>query len=159
MPSYLLGFLVLLAAFILQTTIAPHIDIRGVQPDFILIVVVTCAFIEGPAIGSVAGFFGGLLHDLVLTQIVGIHALCKTIVGYVAGLVERTIFAESIFLPMAAIFLASLLNQLIYAVVIFLLGYEVPFLMVLMTIVIPSAFYNSLLTPLVYPVVCRLATP
>lgn len=150
------GFSILLISFILQTTLVPHLKIFGAQPDLILVVVAAYAFIHGSAGGSIGGFFGGLLQDMVLIRNMGFNALCKTIVGYLAGLVERTVFAESILLPVVAIFLASLLHETIYLSFSVFLGEVVPLDLSLWRIVIPSAIYNAILTLLVYPLLCKI---
>jgi len=150
LQTTLVSFLILLAAFVLQTTIVPHLKVYGVQPDLILVVVVIYAFNQGPVAGSVAGFFGGLLEDLVLIRGVGLNVLCKTIVGYLGGLVERALFADNVFLIMIAIFVATILNQIIYGALIYLLGERVLFWPTFLGLVLPSALYNALLAPIVY---------
>lgn len=92
MSVYLPHILILIATVILQTTLVPHLKVVSVQPDLILIVTVTYAFLEGAAFGSIIGFSGGLLQDLIVAQNIGLNALCKTIVGYLAGSMERIIF-------------------------------------------------------------------
>lgn len=156
MISYIFGFFLLLIAFLVQITLGSFLSIKGVQPDFILIVVALSAFIEGPINGAVSGFFGGLMLDLVSIRNLGLGALCKTLVGYFAGLVERTILAENIILPMFAIFLATLVDRLIFTGVSFLLGSAYPFREVFWSQVIPTAIYNSLLVPLIYSGLLKL---
>ncbi|HAW60303.1 MAG TPA: rod shape-determining protein MreD [Actinobacteria bacterium] len=151
------GFFVLLLSFILQTTLVPHLKIFGAQPDLILVVVAVYAFIHGSAGGSIGGFFGGLLQDMVLIRNMGFNALCKTIVGYLAGLVERTVFAESILLPMVAIFIASLIHETIYLSFSIFLGEAISLDLSLWRIVIPSAIYNAILALLIYPLLCRIS--
>lgn len=157
MQAYLVSFLILLASFVLQTTIVPHLRVFGVQPDLILVVVVTYAIIQGPAAGSMAGFVGGLLEDLALIRGVGLNVLCKTIMGYLGGLIERALFAENILLIMMAIFVATVFNQLIYAGLIVLLGEKVVFWPTLSALILPSALYNALLAPVVYLLLLRVA--
>ena len=155
MQAYVLSYLILLAAFILQTTVVPHLKVLGVQPDLILIVVVTYAFLFGPVAGSIAGFFGGLLQDLVLIRGVGFNALGKAIMGYLGGMVERAIFADNILLMMIAIFLATILNQLIYSGLFFLIGERINIWSTFLTLILPSAAYNALLVPFVYHLLLR----
>ncbi len=156
MVPYIFGFFLLLIAFLVQITLSSLFSIRGVQPDFILIVVVLSAFIEGPVTGALSGFVGGLMLDLVYIRNLGLGALCKTLVGYVAGLVKQTILAENIFLPMFAIFLATLIDKLILAGVSFLIGSVYPLKEVFWPQIIPAAIYNSLLIPFIYPLFLKL---
>lgn len=156
MPPLLVDFLVLLVSFILQTTLVPQLRVMGTQPDLVLIVVVSYGFIKGPAVGSAAGFIGGLLQDLFAIRSVGLNALSKTIVGYLAGLMERTIFAKNILLPVLAIFFASLLSNTIYVGTAFLLGEQMISRVTFFNIILPSAVYNSLVSLFIYPLLCRL---
>jgi len=128
----------------------------GVQPDLILILTIAYAFVDGQAFGSAIGFFGGLLQDLTLSRNIGLNALSKTIVGYLAGSMERLIFIESIFLPLVAIFLATLVSQTLYAGLAFLLGFEVSFKAVFRNLIFPSAMYNSLISVFIYPLLLKL---
>ncbi len=156
MQVYLPHLLVLFASVVLQTTVMPHFRIMGIQPDLVLIVTITYAFIGGSTFGSATGFLGGLLQDLAVTRSLGLNALSKTLVGYLAGLLKKTIFMESIFLPVISIFIATLLNETIYVGLAYLFGYEIPARLIFSIIVLPSAIYNSVLAFFVYPVLCRL---
>lgn len=156
MQVYAPHVLVLFASVILQTTVMPHFRVMGSQPDLVLIVTITFAFLEGPAFGSATGFFGGLLQDLAVTQVVGLSALSKTLVGYMAGQLERTIFTESIFLPVISIFIATLVNETIYVGFAYLFSYEIPVRFIYSTLVLPAAFYNSILALFIYPLLRRL---
>jgi rod shape-determining protein MreD len=156
LQAYVLSYLILLAAFILQTTVVPHLKIFGVQPDLILIVVVTYAFLYGPVAGSIAGFFGGILQDMVLIRGIGFNALGKAIMGYLGGMVEKAMFADNIILIMIAIFLATILNQLIYSGLFFLIGEKIHLWSTFLTLILPSAVYNAVLAPFIYHLLYRI---
>ncbi|MBE0446890.1 MAG: rod shape-determining protein MreD [Actinobacteria bacterium] len=144
------SFLVILGAFIFQAAVVPHISIAGAKPDVILIIAALYGFMYGPSAGSLAGFTGGLLGDLLIGSHVGLDLLSKSIVGFFAGLVQRTIFIENILLPMLAIFVATGLNEFIYIGFMLLLGEAVPLKLLIVKTILPSALYNSLLTPFIY---------
>ncbi|HKJ67735.1 MAG TPA: rod shape-determining protein MreD [bacterium] len=81
--SYLgIGFLALLA----QLTLADWINILGIQPDFITLLVIYIGYREGKGYGIVFGFLLGLLQDLTAASaFVGLSALIKSILGFSAG--------------------------------------------------------------------------
>lgn len=147
--------LVIIGAFIFQVAVVPHLSIMGAKPDVILILAALYGFMYGPSIGSLAGFAGGFLGDLLIGSHVGLGILSKTIVGFFAGLVQRTIFVENILLPMLAIFVATGLNEFIYVSFAFLLGETVPLKLLIVKIILPSALYNAILTPVVYATIHR----
>ncbi|RJQ55828.1 MAG: rod shape-determining protein MreD [Actinobacteria bacterium] len=146
---------VLLAAFLLQTTLAPHLRIAGVQPDFLLIVVVVYGFLEGPVVGSVCGFFAGLLQDILVMTTLGLNAVSKTVIGYVSGMVEQNIFSENFLLPSLAIFAATVINETIFLAVRATLGEYVQPVVSFRSIILPGAAYNAVLTGLLFPILTR----
>lgn len=74
-----------LLAFIGENLIAPLISIAGVAPDFTVIAVVILAMAEGSRPGAIGGFCLGLVQDLSIPTLLGLHALCKSLLGYVVG--------------------------------------------------------------------------
>lgn len=147
--------LVIMGAFILQGVLVPHIAIAGTKPDIILIVTALYGFAYGAPVGAIVGFFGGLLGDLLGGMHVGLGLVSKSIVGFFAGLVQRTIFVENILLPMLAIFIATWLNEFVYVGFMFLLGEVTPIKALVLNVILPTAVYNAVLTPLIYIIVRR----
>jgi rod shape-determining protein MreD len=146
----------LAVATVLQAGLAPHLAVFGVVPNLLLLVVVTLAIFEGPIAGSVSGFVAGLLMDLLGTAVVGPWALVLAVVGYTAGMLGANMFAEGWLLPVTVVFVASLLAEASYGVLLSVLGAGGPFLVTFGRIVIPAAVYNTALAVLVYPWLGRL---
>ncbi len=153
-PLIQLG-LVVLVAFAFQATVAPHMAVSGAEPDIVLIVTALYGFTYGPQIGAFAGFFGGLLGDLLAGPYVGLGLISKSMVGFFAGLVQRTIFVENILLPMLAIFIATWIHEFVYVAFMFLFGEVTPVKVLISSIILPSAIYNAILAPFVYGAVRR----
>lgn len=148
--------MVLLLAWVIQATIVPYLAIGPAQPDLILIVVATYAFLEGPTAGGVAGFSGGLLQDLLLVRSVGLNILAKTIVGYLSGLVERNLFGSSSLLPMAVMFIVSMISQFLYIVASFLVGEQIELWFAFKSVILPSALYTSFVALLIFSWVTKI---
>jgi rod shape-determining protein MreD len=146
----------LLVATFLQASIAPHLAVFGVVPNVLLLVVVTLALVEGPVPGAFAGFTAGVLLDMLGTSVIGPWALVLCVVGYVAGTLNANMFAEGWLLPITVAFMASLLAELSYGLLLAVLGVGGPFVVTLTHIVIPAAVYNTALAVLVYPWLARL---
>lgn len=145
----------LAGAFVLQVGLAPHLTIGGVQPDFLLIVVVTLALSEGPVAASVAGFGAGLLLDLLGAGPVGPGALVFAGVGYMAGLLGANMFAEGVLVPVTVVFVATLIAGSALALSWTFLGVPTPFWQVVGTLILPQAVYNTGLALLVFPLLAR----
>ena len=146
----------LLVGFLLQIAVAPYLAIAGVVPNFLLLVVVTLALVEGSVWGCASGFVAGLLFDLVGSGPVGPMALVLSGVGYAAGALQANLFAEGWLLPLTVLGIASITVELSYGLVLALLGEASGLWRTFLTVMLPEALYNVALGLLTYPVLARL---
>ena len=147
---------VVVTALILQSTVFAQITLGGAKPELVYLVTVILAFLEGPSSGAVAGFAGGMAQDFLLNQPKGITALTLTLVGYGVGTLRQYIVTPSPLLPVAIVAGATAAGVAFYGSVAFLLGVDVGAGYVV-RVALLSSVYNALLTPLVFPVIRRLA--
>jgi len=146
----------LLVAFLLQVAVGPSIAIMSVRPNFLLIVTIIMALVNGPVEGAFVGFFAGLLLDLLGTGPFGPAALVMCIVGYLAGVLHERIFAQGWLLPVLVLAATSFLNEVFYLIVSLLLGQQMSFFSALLTKAIPTVLYTTLVAVIVFPIVSRL---
>lgn len=144
----LTGLLVI--AFLLQSVVGHFLSIAGVSPDFLLVLVVSYGLLFGWQLGLGAGVLGGLLLDLIAHRFIGLHVLTLGVVGLLAGLVEERVFKDNLLLAPTAGLAASIVSQLIELVVLWIYGWQVPFIASFRSIILPSALYNMGLSILVY---------
>lgn len=142
-------------AGLLQVAIAPHLSIGGVTPNFLLMVVITVALVEGPGPGASAGFAAGLVFDLLGTGPVGPMVLVMTLVGFASGLIHSQMFAEGWLLPLTVLGIASLGAEMAYGLVLAMLGETGGFVAGFVNKMLPGAVYNTVLALLVYPWLAR----
>ena len=145
----------LVLGFVLQVAVAPYLAIGGVVPNFLLLVVVTLALVEGPTWGCVSGFAAGLLFDLIGSGPVGPMALVLATVGYAAGALQANLFAEGWLQPLTVLGVASLTAGLAYGLILALLGQAEGVWQTFWTVMLPEALYNVALGLLTYPVLAR----
>lgn len=144
----LAGIVVL--AFLLQSVVSAYLTISGIAPDFLLVVVVTLGLLFGWQVGIGAGVLGGLLVDLTAGRYIGLHVLSLGLVGVVAGLIEERLFKDNILLPPVAGLLASIINQTVVLLCLWLYGWRVSLVSTLRYTVLPAALYDMVLAILVY---------
>ncbi|MEL6821658.1 MAG: rod shape-determining protein MreD [Calditrichota bacterium] len=72
-------------AILLQSTLVKFMDIGNIRPDLILIALVIFSLNYGAVAGSTAGFFIGIISDLISGNVLGFGSLAKSITGYIAG--------------------------------------------------------------------------
>jgi rod shape-determining protein MreD len=99
------------AALVLQTTLARYLVRGSVGVDLVLVVVVYISLKAGPTVGMLTGTVAGLMQDSLMTGIVGIGSLGKTLVGYLAGTVGRA-FIVTQPVPRFLVFFAATLVEM-----------------------------------------------
>ena len=141
---------VLIAAVLLQTTVAPNIRILGANPDFALVIVVSVALIKGSETGALFGFLTGTFVAIALMEPFGLSAFVFVLVGYLAGRYAETADLSAGFAPLLSAFAATLLANVLFAMAQFLLERQVPFGFFLGRVLVPSLILNTLLAAPVY---------
>lgn len=93
------------------------IDIEGITPNLLVILVVWIAISEGQFKALFAGFLIGLQYDIISMDVMGTNALTKTIVAFVAGFFYSEKkgsdkIGSFYFLPI--VFVSSFIHNLVY---------------------------------------------
>ncbi len=148
---------VVVTALLLQSTIFAQLKLAGAKPELLYLVTIVLAVLEGPSSGAIGGFSAGMAQDFMLNQPKGITALTLTLVGYVVGTARHYITTPSPALPTLLVGAGTAAGLLFYGFVSFLLG-ELPVgFLFLLRVSLLSAVYNALLTPLLFPLLRRVA--
>ena len=118
------NLILVIAALLLQSTLAETISIYQIKPDFVLIVVVLMSFTDGRIMGTVFGFLAGWLQDVYSPEFLGLNALCKTVIGFLVGyasggVLEANILVQGIVLFIAVGVIAFFLAPADYRVPVF----------------------------------------
>ena len=83
-------FLLLLVCFILQTTVVDWLQIFGIGPDLMIILIVSISIKYGPAAGCFWGFFAGFSQDIYApVEWLGANTISMTVLGFVVGQLEE----------------------------------------------------------------------
>jgi rod shape-determining protein MreD len=107
---------VLYVAVVLQTVLAPSIQILGVRPDFPFLIVLLVAFHEGAAGGALAGFVCGLFVDLNSTQVLGMSSLANGVIGFGVGTIAHRLVRGSLLArAVVALVATALRDQVLFA--------------------------------------------
>ena len=153
----LLWTVVVVAALVLQSTVFAQITLLKAQPELMYLLTILVALLEGPASGAVMGFAGGMAQDFLLNQPKGITALSLTLLGYTVGMVRQYIVSPSPLVPVIMVGVGTAVGVMFDGLVKYLLGQLDAGWGFQLQIALLSGLYNALLTPLVFPLVRRLA--
>lgn len=148
-------WILMVFAVIFQIAVAPNIAIAQTAPNFLFLVVVIAALVDGPARGASMGFGLGLVFDLIGSGPVGPSALVFALVGFLAGSLQRNMFAENWLVPLTLFSVSTLLSQFIYGLVLKVLGTDISFWSSVFYRMIPATLYNTVIALLIFPWITR----
>lgn len=78
-----------LLIIIFQISVVNFIEIGGLTPNLMIILVVWISLSEGQLTGILAGFLVGLLFDISTFDLIGTNALAQTVNGFISGFFHR----------------------------------------------------------------------
>ncbi|MDO7786256.1 rod shape-determining protein MreD [Desulforamulus aquiferis] len=149
MRSFVLIGLILLA-MLMQATVFSFLQVAGVKPDLILMLVVFNGFLRGSKEGAFLGFLGGLAQDIFSGSYIGLNALTKMAAGYLAGLAEARFYNESVVIVSLMTFVTSVISHGANYILLYYLDIQVPAFFAILQVIIPTSIYTALLVPLTY---------
>ncbi len=122
----------------------------GVEPELMLMVVVSWSLLRGTGEGMVWALIGGVSLDLLSGAPFGMMTVALLVVSFLSGLGERSVFRTHILLPVVMALVTTLLYDLIILLILALTGRPVAWTDSVVHVVLPSALINTLLIPLVF---------
>lgn len=149
---------------ILQTSLAPFVDIQTIQPDFMLILAVHYALMAGRWDGPLACWFIGLTVDLTGLSYaehstLGVNAFAYGLIGLLIVRIREFTFRESPMTPLFIAFVAkSGLALFVGLHMLYALG-AWPRWKEVIWIGLWSASYSAVLAPYVHWLLGRLRKP
>lgn len=147
---YLTYFLLIIANFILQTTFLQYIEIIGVKPNTMVILIVSFSFIRGQLDGAIIGFFGGLLIDIFFGTFLGINAFVGFTTGYLSGIFNDNFYQKNTIIPFILTLCFTFFYEILFYIInILLKGYPNIFYFTV-KIILPEAIYTSLISIIIY---------
>lgn len=139
----LLSILVILLAFLLQTTVFRIFELADVVPNLLLVTTVTYAYMRGRTSGIITGFFCGLMLDMMYGSVIGLYAFIFMTVGFIIGFCQKIYFRESLLLPAVLIALSDLFYGIFYYVTEFLMRGRIHFGFFFIHRILPEVIYTT----------------
>ena len=107
--------ILLFLAFVVDSTWGHEIAIRGIRPDFVLMMLIYSAMGSGAFAGTILGFSVGLLEDFNGSpEYLGLNALCNTLVAYGVGIAGNTLYRDSLSTLLLTLFAAGFVHSTLY---------------------------------------------
>jgi rod shape-determining protein MreD len=110
-------------ALLAQMEVLHYFTFRGAQVSVVLVVVVWYALHADLRSAAIFGLIAGLCEDVLSAQTGAAWTISTTLTALLAGSLSRWFFADSIPVVALVVFLATLLRQLVFWIVMALEGY------------------------------------
>ena len=140
--------LVTVVLVILQSTFIRFVSIETIIPDVLVVWIVYLALRYVQIHSTVAGFFLGLIMDIISGNFLGLSGLSKSVCGFVAGYFydeNKTTQALATYRFALMVLFVSVVHNLIYFT-IFVQGSELPFWRTLALFGLTTSLYTSALS-------------
>jgi rod shape-determining protein MreD len=140
LPLY---FLAVSGGALVQCTVVPVVGVGAVVPDVPVVLTVLLALRYGPEAGCLTGFGLGLAQDALAGGPLGLHALSKAVIGFLAGDLPRWMLVSRPLVPVALAFVATVLDGVARFALLQLFQYPAPLGELLTRVIVPQAAYDG----------------
>ena len=81
--------LIFVVVMVIQSSFVQLIAIHDIRPDLLIVVLVLYSYRFGQMRSTIAGFFVGLLQDILTGGLLGLSSFTKSIVGFLSGFTAK----------------------------------------------------------------------
>ena len=150
MKRVIVELLIIIAAFILQSTVFRVISLGGIVPNLLIIITSAFGIMRGRKEGMLTGFICGLLIDIFFGDVIGFYALVYMLIGYLNGIFQSLFYPEDVKLPMILISISEVVYCFICYVFLFLLRSRLHLGYYIVHIILPEIVYTIVATIVLY---------
>lgn len=150
MRKFFVTFILIIIAFLLQTTAMPKIAIASITPNLILIIAAFSGYINGRTAGLFSGFFAGLLIDFQYGTIIGLYALIYMLIAYLCGFCHKIYFRDDSTLPIVIICVGDLLYGMLEYIFNFAFRNKLELAFYFKRIIMPEMIYTVVVSIVLY---------
>ncbi|MBQ8971233.1 MAG: rod shape-determining protein MreD [Lachnospiraceae bacterium] len=150
MIRIIIEFLLIAAAFILQSSILTGLSLGGIVPNLLIILTSSFGIMRGRKEGMLVGFICGIFVDIFFGNFIGFYALVYTFIGYLNGIFSSMFYPEDVKLPMILISVSEIVYCFICYIFLFLLRGRLHFGYYIVHIILPEIVYTIVATIVLY---------
>ncbi len=144
--------IILIVSTILQSSVFGMIRIRGISPNFNMMIIISFALLRGSKEGALIGFFSGFLMDICFSMTKGYLGIIGACIGYVSGKFNKDFYRENLILPFVLTFASTMIHGLAMGIP-FLLRGKTNYAYFITSIIIPETIYTIILSIIVYQLI------
>lgn len=144
--------LISILLLVLDNSLMPFLSIHGSFPSLLFVFVVLYSLINGYGDAVFLGAISGLLQDIFFSNGIGVNALVNMIICLIVAYVGNGVFKNKKIVPVATVFVATIVKHLAVFIIMHLLGVSV-----YLNNIIIIALYNSVIAFIAYKYVLKLS--
>ena len=148
--------IIILLAFLLQTTVFHKLALANVVPNLLLILTVCYSYMRGRTSGEVIGLVCGLMLDMMYGSVIGLYAFIFMTIGFLCGYCQKIYFTDNYILPCVLVGLSDLVYGFYYYIKEFLVRGKLHFTFYFSHIILPELIYTLVISVVVFRVLNRL---
>ena len=153
------GIIATILAVVLQIVLAPSMTIGAAMPNFIAVYVLCATLRNASARPVILAFVLGLIFDLIGSGPVGAMAFCLIVATALASAVFRNMSNDSWVTAMIILVVSCLIIELLYGIIMLLVGAGDGFGSALIHRILPCTLYDIVIAAFMYPIISRLVAP
>ncbi len=142
---------------VIQSVLGPRLAVLGIAPDLVLIAVILVTLVQGPKVGLVWAFVGGIWLDVVGGGPFGGSSLALMAASLVTGIGHHRLFFQNPLVPLAAGLSGGLIYGLVTLALLWIWQDPRPVNVMVERLVLPAAIYDTAIMLLLTPVLWRFA--
>lgn len=139
--------------FLLQTCLFTNFSMGGIVPNLILMVTSIYGFMHGEKAGIITGFLLGIIYDISFGDVIGLHAIILTYIGFLNGQFYGIFYPEDIKLPIILTVSSDFTYGILCYIFTFLLRGRLNIGYYLLHVILPEVLYTLILTIIIYPII------
>jgi rod shape-determining protein MreD len=146
-------FVLIMLAYLVQTIVISRFAILGVRADLLLIITALYAVTFGAEKGFLVGILCGSIQDIFGTTFFA-HTIPFALLGFLIGTFKESVFGTEESVAFTAVSVAAVTNYVFELLFLFFFfGRPIASPLILLATLVISCLYNSLLAPLIYPLI------
>jgi len=149
-------FLIIVANFILQSTIFQAFKVNQVTANFTLVLVLMITIIYGIERGLFTAVFAGLFTDVFLSMAIGLNLFILVIIAFLMFLLGRPLFTGNKWTLVLLTVFSTIIYHLLYFFFMYFLYKGVSFKLVMTHIVPMEIILNAFVCYVAYSLAIRL---
>ncbi|MFN8524047.1 MAG: rod shape-determining protein MreD [Chloroflexota bacterium] len=148
---------VVVMAASVEVSVLSRLDLWGLRPNVVLLLVVCWSLVRGFEEGTIVGLVGGLAMDFGSGAILGVHTSALALVSMLIALSESTLYRGSLAFFAGTAVLVTACYHGAQLLVLWATSQDIPPFIQLVRVITPIVLINVLLFPAVFVLAQRVA--